>query len=96
MTLGSVTALAVSATSLRAQEIGARLMWHVSLNAGDGRSADLPTLGIPIKGTSDDRLFTQQSRRALSEKDEFLPQSLNRKFGERALATAGVKVLKLK
>ncbi len=88
MTLSAVTALAVSATSLRSQEIGERLTWHASLNAGYGRSSDLPTLGIPVNGTSDYRLFTLQTRVKLSEKDEFVAQILNRKFGASPLASA--------
>ena len=88
LTLGLVTALGLSATSLRAQEIGERLTWHASLNAGYGRSSDLPTLGIPLKGTSDYRLFTLQTRVKLSEKDEFVAQFLNRKFGASPLASA--------
>ncbi len=78
----------LGASALRAQEIADRLTWHASLNAGYGRSSDLPTLGIPIKGTSDYRIFTLQTRVKLSAKDEFVGQLLNRKFGTSPLAGA--------
>ena len=78
----------LGATSLHAQDIADRLTWHASLNAGYGRSSDLPTLGIPIKGTSDYRVFTLQARVKLTEKDEFVGQFLNRKFGTSPLAGA--------
>lgn len=88
MALGLAATLAASARSLRAQDISDRLTWHASLNAGYGRSSDIPTLGIPVNGTSDYRLFTLQTRVKLTEKDEFVAQILNRKFGASPLAGA--------
>lgn len=76
------------AQPLAAQEIADRMTWHASLNAGYGRSSDLPTLGIPVKGTTDYRIFTLQTRYKLTDKDEFVGQLLNRRFGSSPLAGA--------
>lgn len=78
----------LGATVLSAQEAADRITWHASLNAGYGRSSDLPTLGVPLKGTSDYRIFTLQTRYKLTEKDEFVGQFLNRRFGSSPLASA--------
>ena len=82
------TLVSVCAASLSAQEIADRITWHASLNAGYGRSSDLPTLGVPVKGTSDYRIFTLQTRHKLNDKDEFVGQLLNRRFGASPLAGA--------
>lgn len=71
-----------------AQDLADRITWHASLNAGYARTSDLPTLGIPQKGTSDYRIFTFQSRYKISDKDEFVAQFLNRRFGTSPLAGA--------
>ncbi len=89
--LGTALALALSAVPARpvaAQDVTDKLTWHASLNAGLARSDELPALGIPIKGTSDYRVFTLQTRYKLSEKDEFVAQFLNRRFGSSPLAAA--------
>lgn len=86
---GAVAALlSLSALPAAAQDIADRITWHASLNAGYGRSSDLPTLGIPLKGTTDYRIFTFQSRVKISDKDEFVAQFLNRRFGNSPLAGA--------
>lgn len=84
----AATCLALASTSLSAQELTEKLTWHASLNAGYGRSSDLPTLGIPLKGTSDYRIFTLQTRYKLTDRDEFVGQLLNRRFGASPLAGA--------
>lgn len=84
-----VLALSLAAGArLSAQDATDRLTWHASLNAGLARSDELPALGIPVKGTSDYRVFTLQTRYKLSEKDEFVAQFLNRRFGSSPLAAA--------
>lgn len=82
------TLIALPAASLAAQELADRMTWHASLNAGYGRSSDLPTLGVPVKGTSDYRIFTLQTRYKLTDNDEFVAQLLNRRFGASPLAGA--------
>jgi hypothetical protein len=71
-----------------AQELSDRITWHASLNAGYGRSSDLPTMGIPLKGTTDYRVFTLQTRVKLAEKDQLVVQFFNRRFGASPLAGA--------
>lgn len=64
-----------------AQGIPERLEFHGSLNAGYGRSKDLPAFGLPVTGTSDYRVFTLQGRYALTEKDQLVAQVFNRRLG---------------
>ncbi len=92
-TLGRPSALVLALSILSApcafaQDVTDKLTWHASLNAGLARSDELPALGIPVKGTSDYRVFTLQTRYKLSEKDEFVAQILNRRFGTSPLAAA--------
>ncbi len=73
--------LAASSSSAAAQGLSDRLELHGSLNAGYGRSSDLPAFGLPVTGTSDYRVFTLQGRYALTEKDQLVAQVFNRRLG---------------
>ncbi|QJR37206.1 hypothetical protein [Gemmatimonas groenlandica] len=76
----------VIATNSAAQGLDERLAIHASLNAGYGKSSDLPVLGIPKEGTADYRIMTLQFRYALSDNDAFVTQFLNRRLGSSPLA----------
>ena len=70
-----------------AQDIAERLTLHASLNAGYGRAADLPVIGIPTSGTEDYRIMTLQLRYKVAEDDDFVVQLLNRRIGTSPLQT---------
>lgn len=78
--------LAVAAPA-GAQEVAERLTLHASLNAGYGKAAELPVIGIPASGTVDYRIMTLQVRYALSDDDAFVTQLLNRRIGTSPLQT---------
>jgi hypothetical protein len=64
-----------------AQSVSDRLELHGSLNAGYGRSHELPAYGLPLTGTSDYRVFTLQGRYELTEHDQLVAQVFNRRLG---------------
>jgi hypothetical protein len=70
------------------QSLSDRLEFHGSLNAGYGRSHDLPTYGLPLTGTSDYRVFTLQGRYTISDQDQVVAQVFNRRLGTSPYATA--------
>ena len=72
---------AAFAHEVRAASLDEKLSIHASLNAGYGKSSDLPVLGIPKEGTVDYRIMTLQFRYQLAEKDAFVVQLLNRRLG---------------
>jgi hypothetical protein len=84
----SVLAVALFAGvgSLSAQSLDERLTLHASLNAGYGKSDNLPVLGIPKEGTVDYRVMTLQFRYQLAPQDAFVVQLLNRRLGSSPLA----------
>jgi hypothetical protein len=65
-----------------------RLELHGSLNAAYGRSDTLGVYGVPQKGTSDYRVFTLQTRFAITENDQVVAQVFNRRLGTSPLAGA--------
>jgi hypothetical protein len=73
--------LGAFASAAYAQALPDRLELHGSLNAGYGRSKDLPAYGLPLTGTSDYRVFTLQGRFALTENDQLVAQVFNRRLG---------------
>ena len=73
--------VAASTTSAAAQGLPDRLELHGSLNAGYGRSHDLPAFGLPLTGTSDYRVFTLQGRYTLTDNDQIVAQVFNRRLG---------------
>jgi hypothetical protein len=73
--------LAAVASTATAQGIPDRLELHGSLNAGYGRSKELPAFGLPVTGTSDYRVFTLQGRYTLTENDQLVAQVFNRRLG---------------
>lgn len=81
-----LSALALQMAS--AQGISDRLELHGSLNAGYGRSQDLPAYGLPLTGTSDYRVFTIQGRYTLDENDQLVAQVFNRRLGTSPYASA--------
>lgn len=87
-TAAGIVLLVSASQTLPAQDITDRITWHASLNAGYGRSSELQTLGIPLKGTTDYRIFTFQSRYRIDDRNEFVAQFLNRKYGSSPLAGA--------
>ncbi|WP_439643035.1 hypothetical protein [Gemmatimonas sp.] len=79
-------ALLSGARVLSAQSLEERLTIHASLNAGYGKSNDLPVLGIPKEGTVDYRVMTLQFRYQMAPNDAFVVQLLNRRLGSSPLA----------
>lgn len=77
---------AVAPTRAVAQGLDERLAIHASLNAGYGKSNNLPVLGIPKEGTADYRIMTLQFRYTMSDDDVFVTQFLNRRLGSSPLA----------
>src|SRR5690242_11593938 len=77
----AVVLLAISAAAASAQNLPDRLELHGSLNAGYGRSKELPAFGLPLTGTSDYRVFTLQGRYSLTENDQLVAQVFNRRLG---------------
>lgn len=73
--------VAGAAGAATAQGIPDRLELHGSLNAGYGRSHELPAYGLPVTGTSDYRVFTLQGRYSLTENDQLVAQVFNRRLG---------------
>jgi hypothetical protein len=73
--------VAASAAAASAQGLPDRLELHGSLNAGYGRSKDLPAYGLPLTGTSDYRVFTLQGRYSLTDNDQLVAQVFNRRLG---------------
>ena len=73
--------VATVASTAAAQSISDRLEFHGSLNAGYGRSKELPAYGLPLTGTSDYRVFTLQGRYALTDDDQIVAQVFNRRLG---------------
>lgn len=80
--------VATFASSAAAQSLSDRLEFHGSLNAGYGRSQELPSYGLPLTGTSDYRVFTLQGRYALTEDDQIVAQVFNRRLGTSPYAGA--------
>ena len=72
---------AFAVSTVQPQSPDEKLSIHASLNAGYGKSSDLPVLGIPKEGTVDYRVMTLQFRYQLAEKDTFVVQLLNRRLG---------------
>ncbi|MBX9928354.1 MAG: hypothetical protein K2X99_05505 [Gemmatimonadaceae bacterium] len=62
--------------------------FHGSLNAGYGKSTNLPVIGIPTEGTADYRIVTLQARYKATDKDQFVVQLLNRRVGTSPLRNA--------
>jgi hypothetical protein len=77
----ALSLLALSFRASSAQSISDRLELHGSLNAGYGRSHELPAYGLPLTGTSDYRVFTLQGRYELTENDQLVAQVFNRRLG---------------
>lgn len=80
--------VATFASMAAAQSISDRLEFHGSLNAGYGRSSELPIYGLPLTGTSDYRVFTLQGRYALTDDDQIVAQVFNRRLGTSPYASA--------
>src|SRR3954447_26738599 len=81
MLCAALLLVAGSASMVPAQSTPDRLELHGSLNAGYGRSHDLPAFGLPVTGTSDYRVFTLQGRYSLTENDQLVAQVFNRRLG---------------
>ena len=80
--------LALPVATASAQGVLDRLEMHGSLNAAYGRADTLGVFGIPQQGTSDYRVFTLQTRFAITEKDQVVAQVFNRRLGASPLAGA--------
>lgn len=80
--------LALPVGTVAAQSLTDRLDIHGALNAGYGRSHGRPVFGIPVKGTSDYRVFTLQTRFKLDERNELVTQLFNRRLGASPMASA--------
>jgi hypothetical protein len=87
-TLLALFVMAASPIAAMAQGLPDRLELHGSLNAGYGRSSELPTYGLPTTGTSDYRVFTLQGRYTLGDKDQIVAQVFNRRLGTSPYAGA--------
>ena len=86
----SLVAIAALVPTLAAaqSDIADRLTMHGSLNQGYGKAFRMPTLGLPLNGTSDYRTFTFQVRYKLDDKNQIVSQLFNRRFGTSPLAAS--------